>query len=399
MLCARSLRCRLDGGASFGAPEQIDPDHAGNQFNPRLAATAGGRVDVAYLWDPAGTGVVSATTASAAPPLPGATTEAWGNPVTVQAIGTSTAPGIGAPRHRDRQRDQPAAGDRRGLHGHVIGHPGRARGRPAPRHDRAGHRQLTPRCRCPRTHRRSCHVTALDADGDPLTWSVGAQPENPGSSVTANSARGDFTYKAANKVGKRFLRRDRDRRRARARSAREDQRQGRQRSAQDHMFVGARHQEHAPRDLGLRLRQRSQPRSRHDGPRRGRGRERRARRGSLVFRAHDQQHRWRLVHAARIGWRQQHPAAAATGTGDDRHPPGQVHAGHARLGQDAHDCEWCFPAPRRQRGRPGGKASGNHLEFRRQDADRARHEGRSPLPRAAGSTPSLRWSTIRRRRR
>ena len=87
----------MDGGASFGPAQQIDPDHAGNQFNPRLAATAGGRVDVAYLWDPAGTGVVSATTASAAAPLPGATTqaEAWGNPVTVQAIGTSTAPGIG----------------------------------------------------------------------------------------------------------------------------------------------------------------------------------------------------------------------------------------------------------------------------------------------------------------
>ncbi len=65
----------MDGGASFGRAQQIDPDHAGNQFNPRLAATAGGRVDVAYLWDPTGTGVVSATTASAAAPLPGATTQ------------------------------------------------------------------------------------------------------------------------------------------------------------------------------------------------------------------------------------------------------------------------------------------------------------------------------------
>ena len=52
MRCARSLQCRLDGGVTFGAPQQIDPDQGGNQFNPGLAATAAGRVDVAYLWDP-----------------------------------------------------------------------------------------------------------------------------------------------------------------------------------------------------------------------------------------------------------------------------------------------------------------------------------------------------------
>ena len=73
------------------------------------------------------------------------------------------------PRHRDGQRDQPAAGDRRGLHGHVIGKPRRARGRPAPRHDRAGHRQLAgitgvqehhhdPAHQGHRRRRRSAHV-------------------------------------------------------------------------------------------------------------------------------------------------------------------------------------------------------------------------------------------------
>ena len=41
-----------------------------------------------------------------------------------------------------------------------------------------------------------------DDDGDPLTWSVGAQPTTPGSSVAlADAARGDFTFMAANAVG------------------------------------------------------------------------------------------------------------------------------------------------------------------------------------------------------
>ena len=43
-----------NGGATFGPPQQIDPAGAGNQVAPELAATAGGRVDVAYLWDPVG---------------------------------------------------------------------------------------------------------------------------------------------------------------------------------------------------------------------------------------------------------------------------------------------------------------------------------------------------------
>jgi PKD domain/Bacterial Ig domain len=46
------------------------------------------------------------------------------------------------------------------------------------------------------------HVDATDADGDPLTWSTGAQPATPGSSVSiSDQARGQFAYNAANVVG------------------------------------------------------------------------------------------------------------------------------------------------------------------------------------------------------
>jgi hypothetical protein len=46
------------------------------------------------------------------------------------------------------------------------------------------------------------HVDATDADGDPLTWSTGLGPTTPGSSVsTADPARGEFAYKAANIKG------------------------------------------------------------------------------------------------------------------------------------------------------------------------------------------------------
>ena len=90
-----------DGGATFGPPQQIDPQGTGNQVAPELAATPAGRVDVAYLWDASGTGIVSATAASAAPPLPGATTEAWGNPVVVQGSRRHAA---AAPRFPVRAR-------------------------------------------------------------------------------------------------------------------------------------------------------------------------------------------------------------------------------------------------------------------------------------------------------
>ena len=132
-----------DGGATFGPAQQIDPDGAGNQIAPRLAATADGRVDVAYLWDTSGTGVVSATTASAAPPLPGATDRGLGQSrdrAGGRSPGGDRHPGHRAARQEAGRRDllgadddaaQPAAGDRRRLHGHLGGggNPGRARRR------------------------------------------------------------------------------------------------------------------------------------------------------------------------------------------------------------------------------------------------------------------------------
>jgi NitT/TauT family transport system substrate-binding protein len=93
------MQLNLENGAAetkLDPAQQIDPDGPGNQIAPRLAATADGRVDVAYLWDTSGTGVVSATTASAAAPLPGATAEAscgqvWMVSLTSNSDATSSA--------------------------------------------------------------------------------------------------------------------------------------------------------------------------------------------------------------------------------------------------------------------------------------------------------------------
>jgi hypothetical protein len=189
-----------DGGTTFGSAQQIDPDGGGNQFNPRLAATADGRVDAAYLWDPAGTGVVNATTASAAAPLPGATTEAWGNPVTVQAVGTPTAAGIGRLGVATANAISPLPAtvvaftdsSSGSQDVHVVG---LLHGTTAPVIDASATRTLGKNVPTIVT------VKAIDADGDPLTWSVGGQPDDPGSSVSVeNPARGDFTFKAANNV-------------------------------------------------------------------------------------------------------------------------------------------------------------------------------------------------------
>ena len=96
-----------DNGATFGPAQQIDPASPGNQVAPRLAADAqSGRVDVAYEWDAAGTGTVLATAVSAGPPLAGATTEAWAQPVVVEAIGASASNAL---------QDQTALGRRLGV--------------------------------------------------------------------------------------------------------------------------------------------------------------------------------------------------------------------------------------------------------------------------------------------
>ena len=46
------------------------------------------------------------------------------------------------------------------------------------------------------------HVTGSDDDGDPLTWSTGAQPSTrPRVSDVADAARGEFAFRAANVKG------------------------------------------------------------------------------------------------------------------------------------------------------------------------------------------------------
>ena len=95
------------------------PERCRQPARPRLAATAGGRVDAAYLWD-TGSGAWRATAASAGPPLAGATTEAWAQPVVVQAAAAGDGdadrrperPARPGPRRRDRGGDhavEPAA--------------------------------------------------------------------------------------------------------------------------------------------------------------------------------------------------------------------------------------------------------------------------------------------------
>jgi hypothetical protein len=200
-----------DSGASFGPAQQIDAAGAGNQVAPRLAATAQGRDDAAYLWDPSGTGIVRATTASAGPPLAGATTEAWAQPVVVQAAGAT--PSSALPNQ---------AGLGRGLGVATADVPMLAplpatvvaftdtQNPPGDQNVRVAgvlHGTTAPAI-APQIVKASKNTTTIvtvagsDDDGDPLTWSVGAGPTNAASKVSiADAARGDFAFKAANDKG------------------------------------------------------------------------------------------------------------------------------------------------------------------------------------------------------
>ena len=198
-----------DNGATFGPAQQIDPASPGNQIAPRLSADApSGRVDVAYEWDAAGTGTVLATAVSAGRPLPGATTEAWAQPVVVQGTGANASSAL---------PDQTALGRRLGIATAAIG------GSPLPATvvaftDTPGGNQdvhvvgLLHGTTAPvigaqtvnvsKNATTIVHLSASDSDGDPLTWSVGTQPTTAGSHVdAADAARGDFAFVAANQVG------------------------------------------------------------------------------------------------------------------------------------------------------------------------------------------------------
>ncbi|MDX6629522.1 MAG: Bacterial Ig domain [Gaiellales bacterium] len=197
-----------DGGASFGPPQQIDPTGAGNQVAPDLAATTDGRVDVAYLWDASGTGVVNATSASAGPPLPGATTEAWGNPVVVQAAGASaTTPISGQIAPLGRRLGIATANAVSPLPATVVAFTDTTSGSQDVHVVGLLHGTTAPvivpePVQASKNKSTIVHVRATDADGDPLTWSTGAQPTTAGSSVsTADPARGQFAFNAANVVG------------------------------------------------------------------------------------------------------------------------------------------------------------------------------------------------------
>jgi PKD domain/Bacterial Ig domain len=195
-----------DNGVSYGPATQIDPNGPGNQIAPELAATAGGRVDVAYLWD-SGLGGVQATAVSANPPLAGATTEAWAQPIVVQGVPAGGATPIGnqlAPLGR-RLGVATAAIAGSPLPATVVAFTDTTAGQDI---HVVGllHGTKIPVV-APQTVTASKNATTIvqvngsDDDGDPLTWSVGAQPSNAASSVNvADAARGQFAFKAANIV-------------------------------------------------------------------------------------------------------------------------------------------------------------------------------------------------------
>ncbi len=198
-----------DNGVTYGPAQQIDPNGPGNQIAPDLAATAGGRVDVAYLWD-SGLGGVQATAVSANPPVAGATTEAWAQPIVVQGTpATATTPIAGQTAPLGRRIGVATAAipvtssplpatvvaftdTTLGQDVHVVG---LLHGTTLP--------TISPQIvTASKNVTTIVQVTGSDDDGDPLTWSVGAGPTTAGASVSvADASRGQFAFKAANVVG------------------------------------------------------------------------------------------------------------------------------------------------------------------------------------------------------
>ena len=182
-----------DGGATFGPAQQIDPFGPGNQVAPQLAATAGGRVDAAYLWDSGGgvqATVVSAGPRSRArPPRPGHSPSSCRQPPPARRRRPSPARRRRSARlglataavHRRARR--PRAWSRSPARRRVrtCASSGSCTGR------RSDDRRST--VKASKNTTTSVHVDGRDEDGDPLTWSTGAQPSATASRVTSRIPR------------------------------------------------------------------------------------------------------------------------------------------------------------------------------------------------------------------
>ena len=163
--CRARVRCHVDGrrrDVRAGAADRSRRAPATSSLRGS-PPTAGGRVDVAYLWDPAGTGHRRRDDGLGAAAAAGrATTEAWAQPVVVQAVGArldahpgQTALGRGSASRRASRRSarcrRPSWPSRTRQSGnqdvHVVG---LLHGTTAPVID------ARRPCRPPRTPRRSC---------------------------------------------------------------------------------------------------------------------------------------------------------------------------------------------------------------------------------------------------
>ena len=256
--CARSPRCRRTAARRSGRRSRSTRRAPGNQVAPELAATAGGRVDVAYLWD-AGAGSVARPSASAPTaarrarrPRPGRnpsscspSAPASATPITGQAA--PLGQGLGVATSSVSHSAEPAPADRRRVHRHV----GRAartstssgllHGTTAPVDRRADG------ARRPRTSTTIVHVTGERRRRRPahLVGRAAATRARARAWRSRTRARGDFAFTAANVGGHRHVRGGRDRRRARPRGARADQRRRRQRPARDQLHDARRARGHA----------------------------------------------------------------------------------------------------------------------------------------------------------
>jgi len=154
---------------------------------------------------------VAATVASSPPPIAGATTEAWAQPVVVQSVGAASATpitgqaaplgqGLGVATSSVSTPPSPLPPtvvaftdtSQGGQDVHVVGL----------LHGTTSPVIPTQTVRASKNATTIVHVTGSDEDGDPLTWSAGPSTGSPLSRVgISDSSRGDFAFKARPTVG------------------------------------------------------------------------------------------------------------------------------------------------------------------------------------------------------